>query len=76
MQKIIFISPQNIFNPSSGVESRVNNLIKYFSKQNILYIFAPKPAITSEMIKMHSNLTYLLLDLINCFQYYVLHTIW
>jgi len=42
MQKIIFISPQNIFNPSSGVESRVNNLIKYFSKQNILYIFAPK----------------------------------
>lgn len=40
-KKIIFITSQNVFNPSSGVESRLNNLIKMFSKENKLFIIAP-----------------------------------
>lgn len=42
MQKIIFISAQNVYNPSSGVESRINNLVKILSKKSMLYIFGPK----------------------------------
>jgi glycosyltransferase involved in cell wall biosynthesis len=40
-KKVIFISAQNVFNPTSGVESRINNLVKDFSKENSLTIFAP-----------------------------------
>lgn len=46
-QRILFISPQNVFDPSSGVESRINNVMKLLSKNNELVIFAPKQKIKS-----------------------------
>jgi polysaccharide biosynthesis protein PslH len=52
---IIFISPQRIFNPTSGVESRINNLVKIFSKDNNLTIFAPKQSKT----KKYKNIFFL-----------------
>lgn len=41
-KKILFISSQNVFQPSSGVESRVNNVLKILQKENEVVIFAPK----------------------------------
>jgi len=42
MKKAIFISSQNLFFPSSGVESRVNNLVKQMSRDNNLFLIGPK----------------------------------
>jgi glycosyltransferase involved in cell wall biosynthesis len=41
-KNILFISSQNVFNPSSGVESRISNLVKIYSNTNNLTILAPK----------------------------------
>lgn len=40
-KNILFVSAQKAYYPTSGVESRINNLVKIFGKKNKLFIFAP-----------------------------------
>jgi glycosyltransferase involved in cell wall biosynthesis len=48
-RRIIFISPQNVFNPKSGVESRISNLVRILSKDNTVIIFAPIQKVDPKM---------------------------